>query len=355
MLYIGPLPPPVHGQAVVTEQIFGILQSRNDFDPVLYDTAERDKARTKGDFLFRTARHLTALVGVLRAPRQACYVSVNGRIGMLLTLLIVLGARLRGHQITLHHHFPGYVVERKFLPRILSLLGGKRAMHVTNCDFMSAQLQEFYPAMKRMMSFSAIGVIDRTLSPEIGEPANDRLTLGHMSNLTRGKGIELVIDSFASLASLNEDVELKLAGPADDEIAKQKIAWAQSNYGSRFDYVGPVYGKSKDDFFSGIDIFVNPTRADTQGIVNLEALARGVPVVASDICCIPSDLGDTGGIAVNLDTGDFVGELQTYVAKYRQNRREIRMLARKRYEELRAENERQVKMLLAHLKNEGED
>jgi len=44
--------------------------------------------------------------------------------------------------------------------------------------------------------------------------------------------------------------------------------------------------------------FVFPTRNEAQGLVLLEALASGTPVVAYGRCCISGDMGQTGGLLV---------------------------------------------------------
>jgi glycosyltransferase involved in cell wall biosynthesis len=44
--------------------------------------------------------------------------------------------------------------------------------------------------------------------------------------------------------------------------------------------------------------FVFPTRNEAQGLVLLEALASGTPVVAYGRCCIPGDMGQTGALVV---------------------------------------------------------
>jgi glycosyltransferase involved in cell wall biosynthesis len=45
-------------------------------------------------------------------------------------------------------------------------------------------------------------------------------------------------------------------------------------------FVGPKYGQDLTKFYQGADVFVFPSRTDTFGLVNVEALACGVPVAA---------------------------------------------------------------------------
>jgi len=45
-------------------------------------------------------------------------------------------------------------------------------------------------------------------------------------------------------------------------------------------FVGPQYGEDLTRYYQGSDVFVFPSRTDTFGLVNVEALACGVPVAA---------------------------------------------------------------------------
>lgn len=62
-------------------------------------------------------------------------------------------------------------------------------------------------------------------------------------------------------------------------------------------FVGPKKGKELARFYSGSDIFVFPSKSDTLGLVMLEALASGLPVIGFDVTgpkdVIPRD-GKTG-------------------------------------------------------------
>ncbi|GIE32493.1 glycosyl transferase [Actinoplanes italicus] len=59
----------------------------------------------------------------------------------------------------------------------------------------------------------------------------------------------------------------------------------------RVRFVGALAGPALDDAYADADLFVLPSRAETYGMVVTEALARGLPVVATDVGGVPEALG----------------------------------------------------------------
>jgi len=88
-------------------------------------------------------------------------------------------------------------------------------------------------------------------------------------------GRELVL-AFQALASSGEDVSLTIVGPAPASF----IDWCRST--ERITLTGPVPREHLDQLYQGADIYVMPSLSDTFGMVFLEAMAHGLPVVAVD-------------------------------------------------------------------------
>lgn len=59
----------------------------------------------------------------------------------------------------------------------------------------------------------------------------------------------------------------------------------------RLRFVGPLDGDQLDKAYARSDLFVLPSRAETYGMVVTEALARGVPVLATAVGGVPEALG----------------------------------------------------------------
>ncbi|MFN8543920.1 MAG: glycosyltransferase family 4 protein [Candidatus Binatia bacterium] len=292
-------------------------------------------------------------VAVVRGltDRPGFYVSVNANRGMYATAFIAGVGRVLGCPVALHHHSNAYVLDTERRMRFLARCAGPRALHVVVCDVLGEELRCRYPAVERTTALSNIMAVEE-ISPG-PRRSGGRLRLGHLSNLTREKGFFLVLRLFEMLLREGIDVSLVLAGPARQREVSAALTEALRVHGDRIDYRGPVYGRAKAQFYSDIDVFLFPSiyRHETQGIVNLEALGAGVPVIAYGRACIPGDLGHGGGLVVRVDEdfGVRAGELIREWNKDRSQLAEAKAMARGRFLELRSASHRQLEILLAQL------
>jgi glycosyltransferase involved in cell wall biosynthesis len=105
----------------------------------------------------------------------------------------------------------------------------------------------------------------------------------------------------AALASVRGDLPLRclcVGSTTRDPtfaagLARQAAALGRAD---RFVLAGNRWGRELDAAYSGADVLVLPSRFETYGLVVTEALARGLPVIASDVGGMPEALGvDSSG------------------------------------------------------------
>lgn len=95
------------------------------------------------------------------------------------------------------------------------------------------------------------------------------------------KGFRVAVRAFAQLASELGDVQLVVAGAGRDRDAVDELSDAAR---SRVHMLGAIPNDELPAFHAAADAFVAPaTGQESFGIVLVEAMAAGVPVVASDI------------------------------------------------------------------------
>jgi len=94
------------------------------------------------------------------------------------------------------------------------------------------------------------------------------------------KGLDLVVEAFSCLPA--ERFRLVLAGP-DWREGRASLEQLARRLGcrDRVHFVGPVYGETKWSLLRLADVFVSPSRWEAFSIAQAEAMAVGLPAVAS--------------------------------------------------------------------------
>ena len=106
------------------------------------------------------------------------------------------------------------------------------------------------------------------------------LTLGRLSSEEQYKGHDEILEILPDLAEEVPDVSYLVCGDGDDRPRLERKA-ERLGIADRTVFAGYVPEEEKEDHYRLADAFVMPGRGEGFGIVYLEAMACGVPVVAS--------------------------------------------------------------------------
>ena len=126
------------------------------------------------------------------------------------------------------------------------------------------------------------------------------VSLGH---LIKRKGFDILLKAFAKAFRSDSSVTLRIggAGPEDGFL---KNLTRELGITDQVEFAGRVIREDLDHFFSDADCFVLPSRFETFGVVYIEAMACGLPVIAS-ICGGPEDfIEEKDGLLIPVDNED---------------------------------------------------
>jgi glycosyltransferase involved in cell wall biosynthesis len=110
--------------------------------------------------------------------------------------------------------------------------------------------------------------------------------------VTRDKGHDVLLDALATITDLSW--HCVCVGSLDRDPAFVEALHRRSLEGSLGDRVcfpGPRTGAELDRTYAASDLVVLASRAEAYGMVVIEALARGLPVIATDVGGVPEALG----------------------------------------------------------------
>ncbi|WP_284980180.1 glycosyltransferase family 4 protein [Arthrobacter sp. fls2-241-R2A-200] len=128
-----------------------------------------------------------------------------------------------------------------------------------------------------------------------------RLEFGH-------KGLDLLLEAWAQ-CSERIDATLLIAGTGHDE-AKLREAIRKSGLEGRIKMLGWLSGDRKFQALSDARLVVVPSRHETFGLVAIDALATGTPVIAFDIPCLRDVVPRGAGWLVDaFDVNAFADEM----------------------------------------------
>lgn len=129
--------------------------------------------------------------------------------------------------------------------------------------------------------------------------AGTPFTLGYLSSITPGKGLDLLVEALRILLrDQGRDVRLRVAGLVLDARYWRSLqaSLKRSGLADRVEYLGEVDFDGKLALLSSVDAFSVPSRFnEARGVATMEALAAGVPVVLPNSGAYPELLALCGG------------------------------------------------------------
>jgi glycosyltransferase involved in cell wall biosynthesis len=233
------------------------------------------------------AASYTALAGVIQAIPDDAVVLLDGLIASTAPeVLVPLAGRLR--LVTLVHmplgHDPADHAARTREGAVLSAA----ASVVTTSRWARRTLLELYELPGDRVHVAEPGVDAADLAP--GTAGAGALLC--VAAVIPGKGHDVLLDALATIADMSW--HCLCAGQLDADAAfveglRRRIL--DRGLGDRVSFPGPLTGADLATRYGAADLLVLASRAETYGMVVTEALAHGLPVVATEVGGVPEALG----------------------------------------------------------------
>jgi glycosyltransferase involved in cell wall biosynthesis len=349
------MPGPVTGMTVATKYIVEFLGA--NFPTTLLDLS---LGYSRRGMYWRIRKFSNGIFGCLRLVQsriggsKTLLLAPNASWGLIVTLLHTVVAKLLGMRVLLHHHVYSYCSRKSRLMSLVQGMLGPRDVNLVLNETMGQELQRLYHTKAMALELPYGYLTDSVDSQQRSNRVMKPVVLGHLSNLTIEKGLEDVIESAVTLKNKGSDIKLLLAGGLKGDREKEVFTRGQQLLGSSLEYLGPVYGDAKSQFFDRIDFFLFPSRYanEAQPVVILEALAAGVPVVATPIGCIPgmiqSDFGKlVESAAYPIEAAKFVDDVSSTPERYAQ----MSLAASEFSEQFRIRSHKQLAALVECIKS----
>lgn len=319
ILFIVPLPPPVHGSSMVSQYIrqSRLIQDTFHADFVNLSTScKMDEIRKVNLMKFvRFIGNYFRVLGKLITRRyDACYLAITCQgVGFLKDAPFVLLCKLFRQKVIIHQHNKGMSKDVDCWPYRWLMPWVYRKTEVILLSW------RLYPDIHRIVQKEQVwicpnGIAEIPLSGETSQNKSLVPRLLFLSNLLISKGVEVLLDACCQLKEKGYVFQCDWVGGETLEMDKERFNEEVRLRGLEefVFYHGPRYGLEKEAFFQQADIFVQPTFEDCFPLTLVEAMQHGLPIVSTDEGAIPDMVidGENGFICGRKQVEPLVKSLE---------------------------------------------
>ncbi len=137
----------------------------------------------------------------------------------------------------------------------------------------------------------------------LAEASDSGQRLLSVGAITPVKGHDVLVSALSALTDLRWSWTLVGASVDADHATRLWSSLWEAGLDDRVTLAGALTGADLGAAYAAADLLVLPSRHETYGIVASEALARGVPVLATDVGGVREALGATSGVDDGAGSG----------------------------------------------------
>jgi glycosyltransferase involved in cell wall biosynthesis len=156
---------------------------------------------------------------------------------------------------------------------------------------------------------SIMSRIDRSVSPVRRDGG---IVFMYAGRLESYKGVQDLLDAFMDLQRYGQTAHLVIAGEGRLRAQVETYAGAHSNVR----YLGRLSGEELTNSYGQADVLVLPSRSESWGLVVNEAMAAGMPVIATDRVGCVDDLvreGENGYVVPSASAARLSEAMRTFI------------------------------------------
>ncbi len=316
VLFLLQLPPPIHGSSVMGDVLYKSHLINTSFGCSHINLMTSRKLNEIGKNplkkVFRYAKiFLKLLHQLILFNPDLVYFAINAKgIAFYKDFILILLIKLFRKKYLLHFHNKG-VSESNNLLDVLSyrlLFNNSKVILLT---------PRLYRDISNYIDINHVFYSPNGISMpkyQIKKRRKKKIVkLLFLSNLFFTKGVFVLVNALYILKKQNLNFQCNIVGGEGDisfQLIQKKINELGLN--KHIKLHGKKFGNDKFKFYEKSDIFIFPSYYETFGLVNLEAMFFGLPVISTDEGGIPDIVDDkiTGLIAKKRDSVDLAKKIK---------------------------------------------
>ena len=345
ILIVGQTPPPYHGQAIMIHALL-----RNPLDRVkLYHVRMHfsNKVSDTGKFRLMKLCHLVTTVAKIYFYRivfniTVLYYPVSGPVTLAVyrDIIVLLMTRWLFTKTIFHFHAAGISLMYPKLPRFTRFFfrrafygafAGIRLTKLTPNDVKSLKAKYEYVIPYGIEDPFVNGSSDKKLAG----PSDGTLHILFVGMLQESKGVMDLVEACGQLLTMKVSFRAEFMGEFRSQQfrARVQVRMSELQIEQHVSFLGVLTGKAKDEAFGRANCFCFPTfyESESFGIVLLEAMAFGLPIVSTNWRSIPTIITRDVGFLVEVRRPDLIAERLAILASNSTTRERMGTAARLRF------------------------
>lgn len=346
ILFISPLPPPHYGAALLSQECYDILKNSKTFElkqiklnysVTMKDVGKINLSKVRGIFHVRK-QIKNELINF--KPDLVYIAPATSSLGLIRDAYFSKIVKDRKVPILFHVHsrirsndkinfFKKKLLESMFENEKAIVLG-KELINDINWVIPEKNLFILPNSIKNEVSGHSLEKILKT------RRKNDKVNILFLSNMDESKGWPKVLEACTKLKKEGIQFRCNFVGEFPSSRLENKFndyVYANGLL-EEIKYLGKMVGKDKRRVLQWADIFVFPTNyeLETFGLVLLEAMMFGLPVISNRIAAIPSVVEDSKtGYLMKKNSANEIAENIIRLTKNKSLREKMGLLGRKRF------------------------
>jgi glycosyltransferase involved in cell wall biosynthesis len=335
VLFVGPVPPPIHGQSIAFYGAFKSIQHHNKY---LVNQNVTGKSFVKTIALILLAILKIILYLSVKKIDIVYFTCSRSKEGSLLDIILIYLSKLFNAKLINHLHGADFKDFYEFLNGIFRKVIRNSYMKVdvsiVLLDEMKQQFSSYFPKMRlEVVPNFYENILDQIQIKKISK----EIRILYLSNIMKSKGILDLLDAFQLLTQRYNNLSLTIAGDFigdylmnKSDIKKvffNKLEQLNHIAEGKIRYVGIVHGKEKIQLFENSDIFVFPTyhKAEAFPLTLIEALRAGNVIITTRHNFLPEIVSEDNGCLVDVKSPRMIEDA---VARFVEDKERMRQIQR---------------------------
>lgn len=332
VLQVGPAWDETGGMATVCRQMVE-PESTGPFRIIHFATTRGTEG--KESFFARIGRHVQHVRKLRECIRlhgaRVVHIHTCSGFSFFRSAIDAWAARREGCRVVLHIHGAGF---DRFCAEASGLSRWIIRQILERTDAVIALSRGWAETLRGAAPRANVVVVENAVPDVPSREAGNASPTCHFLLLARmdtWKGVDDLLAACAILKGLQTDFQVTLAGPPGEGESAATLVdrIAASGLENCVRFVGPVQGDAKEILWRQTDVLVQPSHQEGMPMSMLEALMRGIPVVATRVGAIPEVItAGREGLLVRPRAVDELAAAMLKMVNDSQGRREMGVMAR---------------------------